>query len=86
MLLKHQPVIARDNISTFDLQLSGHVHGGQIFPFGLITAAVYRVPMGLSRTAAKTWLYVSRGTGVWGPPMRVLAPPEITLFELQPLK
>ena len=85
VLLKHQPVVATDSTTSFDLQLSGHVHGGQIYPFGLITAVVYRVPMGLSRIADETWLYVSRGAGTWGPPMRVLAPPEITLFHLQPI-
>ena len=83
-LLKHQPVVAPNAAPTFDLQLSGHVHGGQIYPFGLLTRMVYRVPMGLSRIADKTWLYVSYGTGTWGPPMRVFAPPEITLFELRP--
>ena len=83
VLLKHQPVVTQNSTSTFDLQLSGHVHGGQIYPFGLLTRLVYRVPMGLSRIADKTWLYVSYGTGTWGPPMRVFAPPEITLFELR---
>jgi predicted MPP superfamily phosphohydrolase len=84
VLLKHQPVIAHNATSTFDLQLSGHVHGGQIYPFGLLTRMVYRVPMGLSRISDKAWLYVSYGTGTWGPPMRVFAPPEITLFQLRP--
>lgn len=84
VLLKHQPVVTPATVPTFDLQLSGHVHGGQIYPFGLITAAVYRVPLGLSRITDNRWLYVSRGTGTWGPPMRVLAKPEITVFELHP--
>ena len=84
VLLKHQPVVTLNAASTFDLQLSGHVHGGQIYPFGLLTRMVYRVPMGLSHITDKTWLYVSYGTGTWGPPMRVFAPPEITLFQLQP--
>lgn len=84
VLLKHQPVVAPNAASTFDLQLSGHVHGGQIYPFGLLTRLVYRVPMGLSRITNKTWLYVSYGAGTWGPPMRVVAPSEITLFRLRP--
>jgi predicted MPP superfamily phosphohydrolase len=84
VLLKHQPVVAPNTTSTFNLQLSGHVHGGQIYPFGLLTRLFYRVPMELSKINNNTWLYVSYGTGTWGPPMRVLAPPEITLFELQP--
>lgn len=86
VLLKHQPVVVPNTASTFDLQLSGHVHGGQIYPFGLLTRVFYRVPMELSKINDNTWLYVSYGTGTWGPPMRVLAPPEITLFELQPVK
>lgn len=86
VLLKHQPVVTRNTTSTFDLQLSGHVHGGQIYPFGLLTRIFYRVPMELSQINDNTWLYVSYGTGTWGPPMRVLAPPEISLFQLQPTK
>lgn len=86
VLLKHQPVVAPNTTSSFDLQLSGHVHGGQIYPFGLLTRLVYPVPMGLSRITDNTWLYVSYGTGTWGPPMRVFAPPEITLFELMHTK
>ena len=85
VLLKHQPVINPHSVGLFDLQLSGHVHGGQIFPFGVLTWLVYRTPMGLSVINKDAWLYVSRGTGTWGPPMRVLAPPEISLFDLRPL-
>ncbi|WP_455208508.1 metallophosphoesterase [Kaarinaea lacus] len=85
LLLKHQPVIEASSIGYFDLQLSGHIHGGQIFPFGLLTWAFYRVPLGLSRAGENGWIYVSRGTGTWGPPLRVLAPPEITLIELSPI-
>lgn len=86
VLLKHQPVVLAKATSTFDLQLSGHVHGGQIYPFGLLTRLFYRKSMELSKINNNTWLYVSYGTGTWGPPMRVFAPPEITLFELRPLK
>ncbi|KPJ91922.1 MAG: hypothetical protein AMJ55_10625 [Gammaproteobacteria bacterium SG8_15] len=84
LLLKHQPVIELSSVGLFDLQLSGHIHGGQIFPFGLLTWLYYQVPLGLSRVTESGWIYVSRGTGTWGPPMRVLAPPEITLIEIQP--
>jgi uncharacterized protein len=80
ILLKHQPEIVAGG--SVDLQLSGHVHGGQIFPFKLFTWLAYRVPMGLSRAGDGRYLYVGRGTGTWGPPIRFLAPPEITLFEL----
>lgn len=84
VLLKHQPIVEPDSRGRFDLQLSGHTHGGQIFPFGLLTKTAYRAPMGLSSVAPDSWLYVSRGSGTWGPPMRVLAPPEIAVIELVP--
>jgi predicted MPP superfamily phosphohydrolase len=84
VLLKHQPVLDPESIGLFDLQLSGHVHGGQIFPFGVLTWLVYRTPLGLSSSGDGSRLFVSRGAGTWGPPMRVLAPPEITVFELRP--
>lgn len=84
ILLKHQPVIDPASVPYFDLQLSGHIHGGQIFPFGIFTWLAYRVPMGLTRVAPETWLYVSYGSGTWGPPIRFLAPPEVTVIDLAP--
>jgi len=84
VLLKHQPVVDPASLQWFDLQLSGHTHGGQIFPFILLTKLVYNAKTGLSRVAEETWLYVSRGTGTWGPPIRFLAPPEVTVIELCP--
>lgn len=83
LLLKHRPSVAPESVDLFDLQLSGHVHKGQIFPFNLLTHLAYPAPMGLSRTGS-SFLYVSRGTGTWGPPLRVLAPPEITVIDLVP--
>ena len=80
VLLKHQPVVDRD--TPFDLQLSGHIHGGQIFPFVYLTRLVYRVHVGLTELADGRRLYVSRGTGTWGPPIRLFAPPEITLITI----
>jgi predicted MPP superfamily phosphohydrolase len=80
VLLKHQPVV--DGSTPFDLQLSGHVHGGQIFPFGYLTRLVYRMHTGLTRLAGGRLLYVSRGAGTWGPPLRLFAPPEITLITI----
>ena len=82
ILLKHQPILRPDAEGLFDLQLSGHVHKGQIFPFGLLVRLAYPVRTGLTRLARGGWLYVSRGTGTWGPPMRVAASPEITLIEI----
>ncbi len=82
ILLKHQPRLDPD--ADFDLQISGHVHKGQIFPFNLFVRMSYPVATGLTRLESGRTLYVSRGTGTWGPPIRVLAPPEITLIELVP--
>lgn len=83
ILLKHQPIVDTRTAS-FDLQLSGHVHRGQIFPFGWLVRLAYPVRTGLTQVADGAALYVSRGTGTWGPPMRVGAPPEITLIEIAP--
>ena len=85
MLLKHQPRVNRASVEWFDLQLSGHTHGGQIFPFNWLVRLAYPAKTGLSQVGNDTWLYVSRGTGTWGPPIRFLAPSEVTVFELQPL-
>ena len=84
LLLKHQPVVAPASSNLFDLQLSGHTHGGQIFPFTLLVKIFYHAPFGLSKAGPSSWLYVSKGSGTWGPPMRVLAEPEISVFHLQP--
>lgn len=81
VLLKHQPVPDRE--IPFDLQLSGHIHGGQIFPFGLLTQLTYGVHTGLTQLADGRKLYVSRGAGTWGPPIRLFAPPEITLIKIE---
>lgn len=81
VLLKHQPVV--DKEIPFDLQLSGHIHGGQVFPFGLLTRLTYGVHTGLTRLADGRWLYVSRGAGTWGPPIRLFAAPEITLIKIE---
>ncbi|MCG6919296.1 MAG: metallophosphoesterase [Deltaproteobacteria bacterium] len=83
LLLKHRPTVEKEAIGQFDLQLSGHTHGGQIFPFNLVTRIFYPRQSGLHRLEKGSALYVSRGTGTWGPPMRFLAPPEVTLIELK---
>lgn len=82
LLLKHRPVVAGDSAGLFDLQLSGHVHKGQIFPFGLVTRLFYPAGTGFLPVDGSGSLYVSRGTGTWGPPIRFLAPPEVTVIEL----
>lgn len=82
LLLKHRPRINPPSLGHFDLQLSGHAHGGQLFPFGLLVRCFYPLPVGVLTPLARGYIYVSRGAGTWGPPMRVLAPPEVTLIEL----
>jgi predicted MPP superfamily phosphohydrolase len=82
LLLAHQPKSCHAAADVgFDLQLSGHTHGGQIFPWNLLVPLAQPFTAGLHRLG-KMWVYVSRGTGYWGPPMRVGAPSEITLIRL----
>ncbi|MDO9109526.1 MAG: metallophosphoesterase [Desulfatirhabdiaceae bacterium] len=83
LLLKHRPDMDQESLGLFDLQLSGHVHKGQIFPFNLLTHLFYPVRTGFSQYPQNSALYVSRGTGTWGPPIRFLAPPEVTVIELR---
>ena len=84
LLLAHQPLQVRQAAAVgVDLQLSGHTHGGQIWPFHLIVRAEQGVLHGLSRHGERTALYTSRGSGFWGPPFRVFAPSEITLLTLR---
>jgi len=68
------------------LQISGHTHGGQIWPFHYLVRIEQPVLAGLSRHGQRTQLYTSRGTGFWGPPLRVFAPSEITLLILRASK
>lgn len=82
LLLKHRPEVAKDAPGLFDLQLSGHTHKGQIFPFNFITKLYYPNIAGLLELEKNSRLYVSRGSGTWGPPVRFLSPPEVTLIEL----
>lgn len=82
LLLKHRPVVEKESVGMFDLQLSGHVHKGQIFPFNFLTWLSFPVKTGLTELEQGHYLYVSRGTGVWGPPIRFLAPPEVTVIDL----
>ena len=85
ILLKHQPRVERDAPGAFDLQLSGHTHNGQIFPFTLITRLYFPYQTGNYSLANGALLHVSRGTGTWGPPVRFLSPPEVTVIDLLPV-
>jgi predicted MPP superfamily phosphohydrolase len=83
ILLAHQPVQVTEAAARgVDLQLSGHTHGGQMWPFHYIVRAVQPSLAGLS-TVDKTQLYVTRGAGFWGPPVRIGAPPDITVVSLE---
>src|SRR5712691_10449235 len=107
ILLAHQPRSAfAAQAAGYDLQLSGHTHGGQYFPFNLLVRLFEPFVAGLHRLEGRSdaprrgnggpsrardatserpeamWLYVSRGTGYWGPPLRLGAPSEITLIRL----
>ncbi|MEU0782925.1 metallophosphoesterase [Streptomyces sp. NPDC006173] len=84
LLLAHQPkFVDRAAAGGVDLQLSGHTHGGQIWPFHYLVRIDQPAVAGLSRHGTRTLLYTSRGTGFWGPPFRVFAPSEITLLVLR---
>ncbi|WP_435253088.1 metallophosphoesterase [Streptomyces tendae] len=84
LLLAHQPTfVDRAAAAGIDLQLSGHTHGGQIWPFHHLVRLDQPALAGLSHHGARTLLYTSRGTGFWGPPFRVFAPSEITLLVLR---
>jgi predicted MPP superfamily phosphohydrolase len=84
LLLAHQPKqVAHVVRAGVDLQISGHTHGGQIWPFNFLVRLDQPVVHGLSRHGDRTQLYTSRGTGFWGPPFRVFAPSEITLVTLR---
>lgn len=83
VLLAHQPrEIERAAELGVGLQLSGHTHGGQIWPFGAAVGLVQPYVAGLHRHNEETQIYVSRGTGYWGPPMRLFAPAEVTKIVL----
>jgi predicted MPP superfamily phosphohydrolase len=84
ILLKHQPRVEKDALGYFDLQLSGHTHKGQIFPFNLITSRFFFFHSGNYSLGNSAMLHVSRGTGTWGPPIRFLSPPQITVIDLLP--
>jgi len=84
LLLAHQPRSAEAAADAgFDLQLSGHTHGGQFFPWNLFVPLQQPFTAGLNRLRA-LWVYTSRGTGYWGPPKRFWAPSEITRLKLVP--
>jgi len=84
LLLAHQPKQITTAVEAgVDLQVSGHTHGGQIWPFHLLVRLDQPWLQGLTRLNERTHLYTSRGAGFWGPPFRVFAPSEISLLTLR---
>lgn len=83
ILLKHQPQVEQTSLGLFDLQLSGHTHGGQVWPFSLLVRLVYPRWRGLYKLEGGSLLYVTVGAGTWGPPVRVGAKPEVVLIRFQ---
>ena len=69
------------SLRVFDLQLSGHTHAGQFFPFSMLIGLAHDYTRGLNRHG-RMWVYVNPGTGYWGPPNRLGITPEITLLKL----
>ena len=84
IVLAHQPkAVSLVEGRRCDLMLSGHTHGGQIFPFGALVMLDQPYLAGLHEHGPDRWLFVSRGTGYWGPPLRVLAPSEISRIVIE---
>ena len=81
LLLSHRPLKFKKN--SFDLMVSGHTHGGQVFPFMIFVYLALGYVSGLYDLEDEAKLYVSRGAGQWGPQMRFLAPSEITVVNLK---
>ncbi len=84
VFLRHRPNVNKEFLGRFDLQLSGHTHGGQIFPFNLVVVHAFPYIRGEYDLGKGSVLHVNRGTGTWGPPVRVGSPPEITLVLIRP--
>ncbi len=82
LFLKHRPTVEQNSAKLFDLQISGHTHHGQIYPFTYVSKIAYPLNAGRFDLGAGSILYVSRGTGTWGPPIRFLSHPEVTVYEL----
>lgn len=85
LLLAHQPLFIHEVFSGVDLMLSGHTHGGQLFPFRFLVKLQQPYISGLYQHNKNLQIYVNRGTGFWGPPMRLGASSEITEIVIQPL-
>ena len=82
IVMDHQPFHLADIAKLpVDLQVSGHTHHGQLWPFKTITTAMYEISKGYGRIG-NTYFYVSPGVGTWGPPVRTSSRPEIAVIEI----
>ena len=81
LLLKHRQSVMKTSLGKFDLQLSGHTHGGQLWPIGLLQPILQGYTQGLSKVG-DSFVYVSNGTGYWAAPLRFFAPPEVTVIDI----
>ena len=87
VLLSHAPTDFKDlDKSKFDIQLSGHTHGGQIFPFQYITKKANDGYLAGLYDEKDAKIYVMKGAGYWGPPIRLMAEPDILVLNLEPEK
>ena len=82
LLLRHRPVVETGTEGHFDLQLSGHTHGGQLFPLFSSRHRIVGYGRGLKKLKCGGLLYVSNGAGFVGPPVRLMAPPEVAVIDL----
>ncbi|WP_240702801.1 metallophosphoesterase [Thermodesulfobacterium sp. TA1] len=87
LVLKHQPLVKKETLGYFDLMLSGHTHGGLYRPIGsFLVRFLYETDRGLKYLGKGSYLFVSKGVGTGGPPMRFLTPPDVVIIELINLK
>jgi len=83
ILLAHQPLALEQTLEAgYDIQLSGHTHGGQFFPWNIFIHLIYPYAIGFHHHENRLWINVNPGTGFWGPPLRLGVPSEITLITL----
>ena len=82
LLLKHRPDVEKSSLGLFDLQLSGHTHGGQFFPVNFIIMPFFKHRPGYKKLSKGSSIYVSRGVGTACSPIRFLSPPELTIIQI----
>ena len=83
ILMSHSPLLAKQiEKDKFNLIVSGHTHGGQIFPFHFVSKSANEYLAGMYEVNGNS-LYITRGAGYWGPPMRLFAPSDITVFNFK---